>query len=108
MNRCTGQNVKFELILYLYNEGVCMLKQIIYNYLVENNILSTSDAGIALNSITLQDRKEVLISGNKRGLILLADYLVEIALSENGNEHIHLDKDNFFDDANIELIIEKS
>lgn len=84
------------------------MKQIIYNHLKEKNILSMSDTDIAINSITLQGGKEVVISGNKRGLILLADYLVEIALSENGNEHIHLDKENFFDDANIELIIEKS
>lgn len=84
------------------------MKQVIYNHLIENNILSIRDADIAINSITLQDEKEVVISGNKRGLILLADYLVEIALSENSNEHIHLDNDNFFDDANVELIIEKS
>ena len=80
------------------------MEQIICNYLKENGILALKGEDIAINSIkSIGD--EVVLSGNKLGLIMLADYITSIALSVNGS-HIHLDQNNFFDDGEKQLIIE--
>ena len=84
------------------------MKEIIFNLLKKEGYLSSDNRNsIALNKIKFED-KSVLIEGNKLGLILLSEYILQIALSELNNDHIHLDDLNFFDEANVELIISKS
>ena len=80
------------------------MQQFIYNYLKNNNLLSSEDT-TATNFLNVIGN-EIVISGNKMGLILLADYILNIALSENNGKHIHLDDDNFFDKAEKQLILE--
>jgi hypothetical protein len=80
------------------------MNQRIYNYLKEKGILVSQEGDIATNTIKVIE-DEVVLSGNKLGLIMLADYMINIALSDNGS-HIHLDQDNFFDDGDKQLIIE--
>ncbi len=38
---------------------------------------------------------------------MLADYILDVALAEN-TSHVHLDKDNFFDETEKQLIVEVS
>ena len=84
------------------------MKEIIFNLLKKEGYLRSDNRNsIALNKIKFED-KSVLIEGNKLGLILLSEYILQIALSELNNDHIHLDDLNFFDEANVELIISKS
>lgn len=83
------------------------MEELVFEFLKAKGLLEEDkDVLIANNEIEI-NKKEVLIKGNKRGLILLADYLVQIAISDNLKQHIHLDIDNFFDKANCELIISK-
>ncbi len=83
------------------------MKELIYNYLKTAGYLNESDFDTAYNEIEVQD-KSVILKGNKLGLILMADYILEIALSVEDFTHIHLDNDNFFDKSNSELVIAKS
>lgn len=80
------------------------MNQLIRDFLNRQNILCFKEGDIATNDLKNTDG-EVVLSGNKLGLIMLADYILNIALSENG-AHIHLDKDNFFDNSDQQLIIE--
>jgi len=48
--------------------------------------------------------KEVMISCNKEGLIILSDYILRIALSESDIQ-IQLDEKNFFHKADAKLVI---
>ena len=59
-------------------------------------------------TITLSDN-EVLIKGNKEELLELAEYITNVANSENSNDHIHLDDLTIMDSNSqiSELIIEK-
>ena len=59
-------------------------------------------------SISLID-DEIIIKGSKQDLIELSDYIKRVALSENKNDHLHLDKLSLIDnDSDISnLIIEK-
>lgn len=82
------------------------MEELIYKYLGSAGYIKESAEEIAINKINLQN-KEVIISGNKLGLIMLADYLVEIALSDKDYTHVHLDIDNFFDESNVDLIVSK-
>lgn len=84
------------------------MKELIYNHLKETGYIKEADGNVAYNEIELQENKNVVLKGNKLGLILLADYLIEIALSDRELTHVHLDADNFFDRSNVELIIGKS
>lgn len=80
------------------------MKNLIYNYLLKEGLLQTNESDLALNCIK-KTTDEVILSGNKLGLIILADYIVSVAL-ENKSYHIHLDELNFFDNSNTQLIIE--
>ena len=80
------------------------MQQLIYEYLHKSDLLQTSNNDLANNSIKVTN-DEVVLTGNKLGLIILADYIVNIALSDIGS-HIHLDLDNFFDIADSQLVIE--
>lgn len=83
------------------------MNEMIYNYLKDLGHMKEEDGNIAYNAIELQNGKSVVLKGNKLGLIFLADYLLNIALSEEESCHVHLDEINFFDDANVELVILK-
>lgn len=83
------------------------IKELIYSYLTENDMISQSE-----NSenayVTLEIKGgEIIIKGNALGLVQLAEYMVSIALKSFNGAHIHLDENNFFDKINGELIIVK-
>ncbi|AFM01691.1 hypothetical protein Desde_3407 [Desulfitobacterium dehalogenans ATCC 51507] len=82
------------------------MEELVFELLKTKGLVEEKDNSIANNEIEINGN-EVIIKGNKRGLILLADYLVQIAISDNTKQHIHLDIDNFFDKANCEMIISK-
>ncbi|MCL2049743.1 MAG: hypothetical protein FWG87_13570 [Defluviitaleaceae bacterium] len=81
------------------------MEELVFEFLKERNFIKGEDV-IAYNEVNI-DGTDVVIKGNKLGLIQLADYLVQIAISDTDNHHIHLDGDNFFDNANCEIIIAK-
>jgi hypothetical protein len=81
------------------------MKRLFYEYTKREGIIS-DDKISAKNSIEIKNNS-VIISGNTKGLVLLIDYFIEIALNDEDN-HIHLDESNFFDKAEVELIIEKN
>jgi hypothetical protein len=82
------------------------MEELVLELLKTKGLVDEKDDLIANNEIEIYG-SEVIIKGNKMGLILLADYLVQIAISESPKQHIHLDLNNFFDAANCELIITK-
>ncbi len=82
------------------------LEELVLELLKTKGLVDEKDDLIAKNEMEIKG-KEVIVKGNKRGLILLADYLIQIAISDSAKQHIHLDIDNFFDKANCELIISK-
>ena len=81
------------------------MHQIVLNHLQESGTLTLENGDITTYSIKVSD-SNIVISGNKLGLILLADYIVDIALSTFNGSHIHLDELYFFDEMDKELIIE--
>lgn len=82
------------------------MEELVFELLIKRGMIDIGADSVATNQIRISGN-EVIISGNTRGLILLADYLVQIALSDTPHKHIHLDFDNFFDTATCELIIAK-
>lgn len=79
------------------------MEKSIYNYLESKNLFK--EKSIAKNYLEINEN-EVSLIGNRRGLVLLADYILDIALN-NKTTHIHLDNDNFFDNKEyLQLIIE--
>jgi hypothetical protein len=82
------------------------MEELVFDLLKTKGLFGEKDASIANNEIEINGN-EVIIKGNRRGLILLADYLVQIAVNDSTKQHIHLDMDNFFDKANCELIVSK-
>ena len=82
------------------------MDELVFELLKTKDFVNEKEDLIANNEIQTNGN-EVIIKGNKRGLILLADYLVQIAISDSAKQHIHLDIDNFFDKANCEMIISK-
>lgn len=83
------------------------MKKLVFEYLVEKNLIKDMEGGHAKNSIKVCNNNEVVLSGNRLGLIELADYILNVALSDLEGYHIHLDESNFFDETNLELIILK-
>jgi hypothetical protein len=65
------------------------MDNIILNYLKDNNYdVGNNDS----NGINIELQKdEVLIKGSKQDLIELSNYILNIALSSNDKDHIHLD-----------------
>ncbi|AEV66857.1 Imm32 family immunity protein [Acetivibrio clariflavus] len=80
------------------------MEELVFEMLKTKGLINDKDDLVANNEIEVNGN-EVIVKGNKRGLILLADYLVQIAISDSLKKHIHLDIDNFFDKANCDLII---
>ena len=56
-------------------------------------------------SVKVED-ETVVISGNKEGLLSLANHLATLA-DEEGNDHFHLDEHNSLVEGSAELIVEK-
>lgn len=56
-------------------------------------------------SVKVED-ETVVISGNKEGLLSLANHLATLA-DEEGNDHFHLDEHNSLEEGSAELIVEK-
>ena len=83
-------------------------KHSVYNYLKEKgyefNVQNNSE-GISIVSYG----NEIVIKGTKLDLIELADYVLDVALSNNDKDHIHIDEFSLVDkDSEIKsLIIEK-
>lgn len=86
-----------------YKEKI--MEELVFDLLKEKNLIQDEDV-IAYNEVNIEE-KEVIIKGNKLGLIQLADYFVQIAISDMDKQHIHLDDVNYFDKANCEMIIVK-
>lgn len=82
------------------------MEELVFELLKTKGLWGEKDNLIANNEIEI-NRNEVIFKANKRGLILFADYLVQMAINESTKQHIHLDIDNFFDKANGEMIISK-
>lgn len=80
------------------------MEELVFEMLKAKRLVNDIDDLTANNEIEV-NVNEVIVRGNKRGLILLSDYLVQIAVSDSINKYIHLDMDNFFEKANCELII---
>jgi len=81
------------------------MDSLIRDFLKANSIIDFPDGSIATNTLRIVDGN-VILSGNRLGLIELADYILGIALSKGKGSHIHLDENNFFDDTDNQLIIE--
>ena len=79
------------------------LQLIMLDYLMSKDIPGLDETNISFNSFKYDGN--VVLSGNRCGLIILADYIISTALSDEST-HIHLDQDNFFNTAEDELIIE--
>jgi len=81
-----------------------MIKNLICDYLIKEKLINI-DNSHAENFIEIYNEREVVISGNRLGLIELADYIVSVALSDVDKYHLHLDETNFFNSTNLELVI---
>jgi len=79
--------------------------RIIFNYLEENGIIESIKGDYGKTSLKVSDN-DVVISGNRLELIMLADYILDVALAEFDGWHMHLDEISFFDEASKELIVE--
>ena len=82
------------------------MEELIFELLQKKNLIKDNEK-IAYNEVNIEE-DAVIIKGNKVGLIQLADYLVQIAISDKEYCHVHLDNSNFFDRANCEIIIVKN
>jgi hypothetical protein len=80
------------------------MPDLIFNYLKQSGFINENENITATNLMEIRNN-EVVISGNKQGLILLAEYFVAAAISNANEDHIHLDELNFFDKTNGQLII---
>ena len=83
------------------------MKVDLFKILKENNYEIENSNSNGLN-ISFNDN-EVVIKGDKTYLIELANYIVNIALSDNEKDHIHIDELTLIDkDSEIKnIIIEK-
>jgi hypothetical protein len=79
--------------------------EIVFEALRALNLIK-NETELAYNEIDI-DGNEVIIVGNAMGLIHLAEVLVQIAIKNIDETHIHLYEPNFFNKANGELIIAK-
>lgn len=80
------------------------MEESLYFYLKSNNLITEGIYDIAVNYLKVNDN-QIILSGNRMGLISLAEHLVLVALRDV-RYHTHLDVYNFFEDDGLELIIE--
>jgi len=81
------------------------MEQIIFNYLEEKGEIESIKNDCGEISLKISDN-DIVIAGNRLELIMLADYILNVALADFDGWHIHLDESSFFDKADKELIIE--
>ena len=81
------------------------MEHLVTKFLKENNIIDFPEDYISINKINIT-KGTVVVSGNRLGLIQLADYIVELALSKENRSHTHLDEGNFFENTEDQLIVE--
>ena len=83
------------------------MKKILFDYLKEEkyNLASSKSNGISLNI----NHGELLIKGSKIDLIELANYILNVAISKEENDHLHLDDMTLLNDSSMikNLIIKK-
>lgn len=82
------------------------IKYYITDYFEKNNLFDSDDSkGLIIKN----DSKTIQIIGSSRDLIELADHLVNVAISKNKNEHIHIDDLTLINKESDykEIIIEK-
>ena len=83
------------------------MKHIVFKYLIDNKIIQIETEKPAVNTAEIFNGNKIVLSGNRLGLIDLADRILDIALSDVDNYHIHLDGVDFFENADCEVIILK-
>ena len=83
------------------------MKNIVLKYLIDNKITQIETEKSAVNTAEIFNKNKIVLSGNRLGLIELADIILDVALSDVDNYHIHLDEANFFENADYEVIILK-
>jgi len=81
------------------------MDQAIFNYLEEKGVIKSIKDDHGAISLKASDN-DIVITGNRLELIMLADYILNVALADVDGWHIHLDEINFFDESSKELIIE--
>ena len=84
----------------------------IFSYLTKRGLLLYEEGDIATNYMNVSPEtkeikgNDVVLSGNRLGLVGLADYILDVALTGINGSHVHLDSFNFFDESEYQLIIE--
>ena len=83
------------------------IKYYITDYFEKNNLFDSEDSN---GLIIKNDSNTLQIKGSSKDLIELADLLVNVALSKNKNEHIHIDDLTLINEDSHykEIIIEKN
>ncbi len=83
------------------------MKNMVLEYLKEKNYQLDSSNSFGIKLSLLDD--ELLIKGSQIDLIELADYILDLALSENEKDHLHLDELTLINNDSIikNVIIEK-
>jgi len=79
------------------------MKNLIYDFVTSSNLLDLSSNEDA--TIELKVASEIVIKGNRAGLVRLADCILNVAMADFAGWHIHLDE-QLFDDFDKELIVE--
>lgn len=79
-------------------------KELVRNYLKSINLITKEPIDRAIKHLRLDDY-QVILSGNRMGLILLAEHVVSIAL-QSEDHRTHLNDENFFENEGMELVIE--
>ena len=64
-------------------------KNVIKNYLKENSYDLNDKNSVGI--IITKNKNEIVIKGSRIDLVELADYILDVALSESNNDHIHID-----------------
>jgi len=80
------------------------MRQTIFNYLNEKGIIESIKSDYGTISLKTSDN-DITIAGNRIELIMLADYILNVALADFDGWHVHLDEHNFFDKESKELIV---
>jgi len=80
------------------------MDQIVFDYLESKGVIDLIKNNIGKISLKIID-DDIVISGNRLELIMLADYILNAALADFNGWHIHLDELNFFDEVDKGLII---
>jgi len=80
------------------------MRQLIFDYLEEKGIIESIKNDHGAISLKASD-KDIVVSGNRLELIMLADYILNVALADFDGYHVHLDELNLFDEVSKELIV---